>query len=169
MANSRTNCLRGAAPSFCPAGIHLCGGGNPAQQGKTAGSRNAADFCLLFGSRQKVRRLAGRDPPTLIFDERGHFPRFFLATHWKFRYKSHSPVAKGARQDESEVRSVEIQVVDNNVEKAIRVLKRKLQQEGLFREMKQRKYYEKPSVKRKRKEKEAQRRLRKKMRLMRND
>jgi small subunit ribosomal protein S21 len=46
------------------------------------------------------------------------------------------------------------------------VLKRKLQQEGLFREMKQRKFYEKPSVKRKRKEKEAQRRLRKKMRMM---
>lgn len=65
--------------------------------------------------------------------------------------------------------SVEIHVVDNNVEKAIRVLKRKLQQEGLFREMKQRKFYEKPSVKRKRKEKEAQRRLRKKMRLMRKD
>ena len=59
---------------------------------------------------------------------------------------------------------MEIHVVDNNVEKAIRVLKRKLQQEGLFREMKQRKFYEKPSVKRKRKEKEAQRRLRKKMR-----
>ena len=53
---------------------------------------------------------------------------------------------------------LEIHVVDNNVEKAIRVLKRKLQQEGLFREMKQRKFYEKPSVKKKRKEKEAQRR-----------
>ncbi|MDT8424060.1 MAG: 30S ribosomal protein S21 [Desulfuromonadales bacterium] len=62
---------------------------------------------------------------------------------------------------------VEIEVRDNNVEKAIKVLKRKLQQEGLFREMKQRKFYEKPSVKRKRKEKEAQRRLRKKQRLMR--
>jgi small subunit ribosomal protein S21 len=70
---------------------------------------------------------------------------------------------------ESEVICLEIQVVDNNVEKAIRVLKRKLQQEGLFREMKQRKFYEKPSVKRKRKEKEAQRRLRKKMRLMKTD
>ena len=35
--------------------------------------------------------------------------------------------------------------------------------------MKQRKFYEKPSVKRKRKEKEAQRRLRKKMRLMRSN
>ena len=64
---------------------------------------------------------------------------------------------------------MDIHVVDNNVEKAIRVLKRKLQQEGLFREMKQRKFYEKPSVKRKRKEKEAQRRLRKKLRMMKRD
>ena len=61
---------------------------------------------------------------------------------------------------------MEIQVYEGNVEKAIKILKRKLQQEGLFREMKQRKFYEKPSVKRKRKEKEAQRRLRKKMRVM---
>ena len=60
---------------------------------------------------------------------------------------------------------MEIQVFEGNVEKAIKILKRKLQQEGLFREMKQRKFYEKPSVKRKRKEKEAQRRLRKKMRM----
>ncbi|AJF08044.1 30S ribosomal protein S21 [Geoalkalibacter subterraneus] len=64
---------------------------------------------------------------------------------------------------------MEITVLDNNVDKAIKVLKRKLQQEGLFREMKQRKFYEKPSVKRKRKEKEAQRRLRKKMRVMRRN
>ena len=62
---------------------------------------------------------------------------------------------------------MEIQVLDGNVEKAIKILKRKLQQEGLFREMKQRKFYEKPSVKKKRKEKEAQRRLRKKMRMAR--
>ena len=60
---------------------------------------------------------------------------------------------------------MEIHVVDGNVEKAIKVLKRKLQQEGLFREMKLRRFYEKPSVKRKRKEKEALRRLRKKMRM----
>jgi len=52
---------------------------------------------------------------------------------------------------------------------AATAFERKLQQEGLFREMKQRKFYEKPSVKRKRKEKEAQRRLRKKMRMMRKD
>ncbi len=64
---------------------------------------------------------------------------------------------------------MEIHVVDGNVEKAIKVLKRKLQQEGLFREMKLRRFYEKPSVKRKRKEKEALRRLRKKMRMVRRD
>lgn len=79
------------------------------------------------------------------------------------------PLSEGNILNGNEVIFVEIQVLDNNVEKAIRVLKRKLQQEGLFREMKQRKFYEKPSVKRKRKEKEAQRRLRKKMRLMRTD
>jgi small subunit ribosomal protein S21 len=104
--------------------------------------------------------------------ERGAFRRFQglpLAFAGELRYKTSSLLDSGITRGESEVRSVEIQVVDNNVEKAIRVLKRKLQQEGLFREMKQRKYYEKPSVKRKRKEKEAQRRLRKKMRLMRND
>jgi small subunit ribosomal protein S21 len=95
--------------------------------------------------------------------------RFPLALSGNIGYKIHSPENRGQSVKESEVRFVEIQVVDNNVEKAIRVLKRKLQQEGLFREMKQRKYYEKPSVKRKRKEKEAQRRLRKKMRLMRHD
>ena len=61
---------------------------------------------------------------------------------------------------------LDAEAISNNVEKAIKVLKRKLQQEGLFREMKQRKFYEKPSVKKKRKEKEAQRRLRKKMRAM---
>ena len=59
---------------------------------------------------------------------------------------------------------MEIHVVDNNVEKAIRVLKRKLQQEGMFREMKQRKYYEKPSVMRKKKKAAARKRLVKKMR-----
>lgn len=59
---------------------------------------------------------------------------------------------------------MEIRVIDGNLNRAVKQLKRKLQQEGLFREMKQRKFYEKPSIRRRRKEKEAQRRLRKKMR-----
>lgn len=56
---------------------------------------------------------------------------------------------------------MQVQVRDNNVEQALRVLKRRLQREGVFREMKLRKYYEKPSEARVRKEAEAVRRNRK--------
>lgn len=56
---------------------------------------------------------------------------------------------------------VQISVRDNNVEQALRILKRKLQREGLFREIKQRRFYEKPSEKRVRKAQEAVRRARK--------
>ncbi|MEA3544922.1 MAG: 30S ribosomal protein S21 [Thermodesulfobacteriota bacterium] len=58
---------------------------------------------------------------------------------------------------------MEIRVIDGNLGKAMKQLKRKLQQDGLFREMRSRKFYEKPSVRRRRKSKEAQRRLRKKL------
>ncbi|MFZ5907142.1 MAG: 30S ribosomal protein S21 [Nitrospirota bacterium] len=50
---------------------------------------------------------------------------------------------------------MEIKVIDNDVEKAIKVLKRKVQTEGLLKEIKARSYYEKPSVKEKRKRAEA--------------
>lgn len=50
---------------------------------------------------------------------------------------------------------MEIKVNGNNVEGALKVLKRKLQNEGLFREIKRRKSYEKPSEKEKRKRREA--------------
>jgi small subunit ribosomal protein S21 len=56
---------------------------------------------------------------------------------------------------------VEITVRDNNVEQAIRVLKKKLQREGLFRELKIRKYFEKPCERRVREAQEAKRRARK--------
>lgn len=51
--------------------------------------------------------------------------------------------------------------VEQNIERAMRVLKRKLIREGLFKELKARKYYEKPCEKRKRKTKEALKRVRK--------
>ncbi|MCC6221489.1 MAG: 30S ribosomal protein S21 [Deltaproteobacteria bacterium] len=51
--------------------------------------------------------------------------------------------------------------VDHNLEKAMRILKRKLIREGLFKELKSRRFYEKPSEKRKRKDKEAQKKRRK--------
>ena len=43
---------------------------------------------------------------------------------------------------------MQVIVRDNNVEQAIRVLKKKMQREGVFREMRARRAYEKPSEKR---------------------
>lgn len=56
---------------------------------------------------------------------------------------------------------VEVVVRDNNVDQALRVLKKKMQREGIFREMKLRRDYEKPSEKKKREKSEAVRRWRK--------
>ncbi|HZD26454.1 MAG TPA: 30S ribosomal protein S21 [Alphaproteobacteria bacterium] len=56
---------------------------------------------------------------------------------------------------------VQVNVRDNNVDQALRALKKKLQREGVFREMKMRKYYEKPSERRAREKAEAVRRARK--------
>jgi small subunit ribosomal protein S21 len=56
---------------------------------------------------------------------------------------------------------MEIKVYNNNVEKALKVAKKKLANEGLFRELKRRRYYEKPSVRRKAKMREALRRRQK--------
>jgi small subunit ribosomal protein S21 len=56
---------------------------------------------------------------------------------------------------------VQVVVRDNNVDQALRALKKKLQREGVFREMKLRNYYEKPSEKKARQKAEAVRRARK--------
>ncbi|WP_075292242.1 30S ribosomal protein S21 [Pararhizobium arenae] len=56
---------------------------------------------------------------------------------------------------------MQVIVRDNNVDQALRVLKKKLQREGVFREMKARSAYEKPSEKRVREKAEAVRRQRK--------
>jgi small subunit ribosomal protein S21 len=56
---------------------------------------------------------------------------------------------------------VQVLVRDNNVDQALRVLKKRMQREGIFREMKQRGFYEKPSEKRVREKAEAIRRMRK--------
>ncbi len=56
---------------------------------------------------------------------------------------------------------VTVTVRDNNVDQALRVLKKKMQREGIFREMKLRRDYEKPSEKKKREKSEAVRRWRK--------
>ena len=56
---------------------------------------------------------------------------------------------------------MQIIVRDNNVDQALKALKKKMQREGLFREMKLRNHYEKPSVKRAREQAESIRRARK--------
>ena len=59
---------------------------------------------------------------------------------------------------------MQVQVRDNNVDQALRALKKKMQREGVFREMKLRRHFEKPSQRRKRERAEAVRRHRKLLR-----
>lgn len=61
----------------------------------------------------------------------------------------------------SEEFHLQVLVRDNNVDQALRVLKKKMQREGVFREMKQRRSYEKPSERKTRERAEAIRRARK--------
>jgi small subunit ribosomal protein S21 len=56
---------------------------------------------------------------------------------------------------------LQVFVQSSNVDQALRVLKKKMQREGVFREMKERRFYEKPSEKRVREKAEAIRRMRK--------
>jgi small subunit ribosomal protein S21 len=57
--------------------------------------------------------------------------------------------------------TLQVLVRDNNIDQAMRVLKKKLQREGVFREMKRRRFFEKPSEKTTREKAEAIRRARK--------
>ncbi len=59
---------------------------------------------------------------------------------------------------------MEITVHSRDIEKALRTLKKKLQLDGLFGELKKRRHYEKPSVRKKRKQMEAEKRRRKTLR-----
>lgn len=60
---------------------------------------------------------------------------------------------------------MEIRVDDRDVEKALKVLKRKLQKDGLMGDLKRRRFYEKPSVKLKTKQRQAQKKRAKSARL----
>lgn len=53
-----------------------------------------------------------------------------------------------------------MRVVDNDLEKAMRILKKKIQNDGLFKRLKLKKSFEKPSEYKRRKQREAQRRQR---------
>ncbi|QIG52388.1 30S ribosomal protein S21 [Nordella sp. HKS 07] len=56
---------------------------------------------------------------------------------------------------------MQVFVRDNNIDQALKILKKKMQREGLFREIKRRSAYEKPSERKTRERAEAIRRIRK--------
>jgi small subunit ribosomal protein S21 len=76
----------------------------------------------------------------------------FLPALWLYQNPIRS-IERGCR--------VQVLVRDNNVDQALKALKKKMQREGIFREMKLRGHYEKPSEKKAREKAEAVRRARK--------
>ncbi len=72
-----------------------------------------------------------------------------------------SPAGAPGTRTTWESKDLQVIVRDNNVDQALRALKKKMQREGIFREMKMRRAYEKPSEKRAREAAEAVRRARK--------
>ena len=72
-----------------------------------------------------------------------------------------APFCATERKDKETAAIVQVVVRDNNVDQALKALKKKMQREGVFREMKLRRSYEKPSEKRAREKAEAVRRARK--------
>lgn len=65
------------------------------------------------------------------------------------------------RSNRDELGPIEVQVVDNNIGRAMNQLKRQIGREGVNREIKRRRHFEKPSVAKRRKAQEAERRRRK--------
>jgi len=68
------------------------------------------------------------------------------------------------RQQQDELGPVEVRVIDNNVNRAMSQLKRQIGREGFNRELKRRRFYEKPSIAKRKKSIEAERRRRKDLR-----
>jgi small subunit ribosomal protein S21 len=66
-----------------------------------------------------------------------------------------------------EFRPLEVYVQDGNVDRAISALKRKMANEGIYKELKKRRFYEKPSEAKKRKMRDAERRRKKALRMQR--
>ncbi len=82
--------------------------------------------------------------------------------HAESRCTPDAPV--GPRVDEEpyggeKERMVMVRVIDQQLDKALRLLKRKLARDGTWRELKARAFYEKPSVKKRRRQRAVRRRL----------
>src|ERR1700759_521738 len=92
--------------------------------------------------------------------------RFFAGATTKLSARRHDSVSLVGRKLPSDKtfskeKRLQVFVRDNNVDQALRVLKKKMQREGVFRDMKRRRFYEKPSAKATREKGEAIRRARK--------
>lgn len=68
------------------------------------------------------------------------------------------------KRDEADLGPIEVAVERDNMQRAISQLKRLMAREGILKELKNRRFYEKPSVKDKRKRRDAERRRRKEVR-----
>jgi small subunit ribosomal protein S21 len=77
------------------------------------------------------------------------------------------PRAHRASARAVEFRALEVAVQDGNVNRALSMLKRKMANEGIYKEMRKRRFYEKPSEEKKRRSREADRRRKKAMRIAR--
>lgn len=73
---------------------------------------------------------------------------------------SKSPGCSGEKKGAKNLKEIQVKVFDNDLEKAMRILKKKIQNDGLFKRLKLKKSYEKPSEFRRRKQREALRRER---------
>ena len=85
-------------------------------------------------------------------------PGFRGGSQWETLIHARRRRVLTARGDSGQV---QVLVRDNNVDQALKALKKKMQREGVFREMKLRRHYEKPSERRAREAAEAVRRARK--------
>lgn len=68
------------------------------------------------------------------------------------------------KRNRDDLGPIEVNVVDNNIGRAMNQLKRQIGREGINRELKRRRFYEKPSVAKRRKRQDAERRRRKEAR-----
>lgn len=110
------------------------------------------------GSGNRTRRRRGRNPGIFSPGETGQGPIPLLDRRLS-RVRETGPATNLLNQKQDQ--PVQVLVRDNNVDQAMKALKKKLQREGVFREMKLRNFYEKPSEKRAREKAEAIRRARK--------
>jgi small subunit ribosomal protein S21 len=98
------------------------------------------------------------DNAILLWYQRPNVRPAAVRTTFCFRWR---PSWQGRGRDPEDFVIVQIFVRDNNVDQALKALKKKMQREGSFREMKRHVHYEKPSEKRARQKAEAVRRARK--------